>query len=232
MTITVIDTETSGLSVATGAEVIQIAAIDISREMKAINPRQTFVRPTRTIPPETSAIHGIVDADVADAPLYGDAVARFRGPDVVYVAHNAAFDRGFLHGLEGRWICTMKVARRVWPEAPNHKNQTLRYMLGLLDPLGMPRAAITAHEALSDVYVTGALFVHILQARLASFADMLEWSGQPDVVTRWPVGKHRGVRLADVPTDYLEWAAKSELGADLKAAAAAEVAARKVGKAA
>jgi exodeoxyribonuclease X len=32
-----------------------------------------------------------------------------------YVAHNASFDRRVLPEMPGEWICTMKLARRLWP---------------------------------------------------------------------------------------------------------------------
>jgi exodeoxyribonuclease X len=236
MVLRVIDTETTGLSPNRGAELIQIASIDLKKgpdgRIVPTNPMKTFVRPLAKIPPELSAVHHIIDADVEDAPPLGDAIAMFQGADV-YIAHNAAFDRGFLYGLQvPKWVCTLKVAKRVWADAGSHKNQALRYMLGLVEPFGLPRAQIQAHEALSDVYVTGAIFGHIIDNNLATFAQMLEWSGLPEVINRFPIGKHKGKRLADIDADYLSWVvAKSDLDEDIKRASRAELE-KRIGKAA
>ena len=233
MTVRIIDTETTGFSPAKGGETISIASIDLTRDLEATNPLKTLVRPTNKIPPETSAIHGIVDDDVMEAPHYGEALGRFQGADV-YVAHNWEFDRQFLPGLIApKVICTLKVAKRVFPDAPNHKNQTLRYMLGIIRPFGLEREEINPHDALSDVYVTGAILAHIIANQLATFQQMVEWTGQAPLMTNWPVGKHKGVHVEKVPPDYLGWVIdKSELGEDLKQAARAELERRQGGRAA
>lgn len=228
----VIDTETTGLHPSKGAEVIQIASLDLfvtkteagAFEVEALNPQKTFVKPSRPIPPETSAVHGIIDDDVKNAPTFNEAIQQFMGAKN-YIAHNAAFDSVFLPCFpEANWICTMKLAKRVFPDAPNHKNQTLRYMLGIIRPFGLEREEINAHDALSDVYVTAGLFAYMIEHRLATFKDMVAWSSQPDVVTKWPVGKHKGVLLEHVDGEYLEWVEhKSSMDDGLKAVARQEL---------
>lgn len=62
----ILDSETTGLR--SGAEVCQIAVID----MKGTVLLDTLVRPERGIPADATAIHGITDAMVADAPPFTD----------------------------------------------------------------------------------------------------------------------------------------------------------------
>ena len=59
---------------------------------------ETLVHPQQVIPPEASAIHGISDLDVSQAPYFKSAAAGFLGfvEATVLVAHNAPFDMGFL----------------------------------------------------------------------------------------------------------------------------------------
>jgi DNA polymerase-3 subunit epsilon len=79
-----------------------------------------LVRPSRPIPPEASAIHGIVDEHVASAPscpdIYPQLKALLSGHDVV--AYNVGFDRSVLRAARRRyglprlgvkqWHCAME----------------------------------------------------------------------------------------------------------------------------
>src|SRR5262249_48851739 len=119
----VIDIETTGTNPETDA-IIEIASVDLTPEGNLVNLMQAFVNPGRPIPPHVSAVHHIVDEDVANAPDLATAIERFRGADV-YAAHNAAFDRSFIaasgidlcpapQGEPPAWVCTYKCALRLW----------------------------------------------------------------------------------------------------------------------
>ena len=108
-----LDTETTGLG--RGAEVVDIAVVGSDGRVLF----ETLVRPQAPIPSDASAIHGIFDGDVADAPSWADihdALCRLLAgrPVVVY---NASFDRrivvqcGERHGLnvpDLAWHCAMR----------------------------------------------------------------------------------------------------------------------------
>jgi DNA polymerase III epsilon subunit-like protein len=122
----------------------QIASVDMVREGGITNAIDTLVRPTKPIPPGASAVHHIVDADVANAPAFSEVIDRFKGADF-YVAHNSEFERSFFaaQGIEfGPWICTCKCALRVWPDLEGHSNQELRYALGRATPFPGVRARL------------------------------------------------------------------------------------------
>jgi exodeoxyribonuclease X len=142
MTVRCIDIETTGIDPATDA-VVEIASVDLLRE--------TLVRPRVPIPPEASAVHHLIDADLVSAPSLEDVIDRFKGADA-YVAHNSDFERSFLGDYLGQatWICTYKCALRVWPELTSHSNQALRYTLGLVNPHGIDRNSLNPHRALAD----------------------------------------------------------------------------------
>lgn len=216
--IRVIDFESTGND-PTADTIIEIASVDLTRD-GIVNPMQTLVNPHRPIPPHVSAVHHILDDDVAGAPDLVEAIDRFRGADV-YVAHNAAFERAMItsHSIDLRadpqvanptWICTYKCALRIWPEWPSHSNQALRYQLGLSRPFGFPRERIHPHRADSDVIVTAANLGEML--KVARWSDLVQWSSEPTLLTVFNFGKHRGKRFDAVPPDYLTWIIeKSEL---------------------
>jgi DNA polymerase-3 subunit epsilon len=77
-------------------------------------------------------VHGITPDRTADAPSFGELWPELRhhleGSHVL--AHNAGFDVGVLraliagHGLETpemHYVCTVKLARRAFPELPRHR---------------------------------------------------------------------------------------------------------------
>lgn len=97
--VVVLDTETTGLS-HRDSELIEIAAARL-RGREIVDRFDTFVKPTGLIPEEITALTSITNADVAHAPSAEEAVAalaEFVGGAPV-IAHNAAFDRGFIEAV-------------------------------------------------------------------------------------------------------------------------------------
>lgn len=161
-----------------------------------------LVNPGRPISPDTMAVHHILDAQVASAPLWkaiAPQVLRPKGGVLALAAHRAAFEQRYCRpALTGgaAWICTWKCAMRVWPELPRFSNQMLRYQRhpeGLVHALGLP-----AHRAMPDAYVTAHHLRDLLNA--ASLEELLLWSREPGLLPRVPAGEHRG-KAWEVLTD-------------------------------
>ncbi len=218
--IRVIDIETTGINPATDA-IIEIASVDMVRDGGITNAMDTLVRSTKPIPAGASAVHHIVDEDVANAPAFAEVINRFKGADF-YVAHNCEVECSFFasQGVElGPWICTYKCALRVWPELEGHSNQELRYALGRATPFaGFERGSISPHRAAFDVVVTAAIFEELIKK--ARWSELVQWSTEPALHTRFHFGKYRGQRYADIAAsdpDYLQWIVeKSELEDGIK----------------
>lgn len=83
-----LDTETTGLNQTD--EIIEISVIDTAG-LTLIN---TFVRPSKSIPMDAMAIHGITDAMVQDARPWPEVWLRIRPllAGKIFVAYNADFD--------------------------------------------------------------------------------------------------------------------------------------------
>ncbi|MHB8230592.1 MAG: 3'-5' exonuclease [Vulcanimicrobiaceae bacterium] len=159
----VIDVETTGFNPAVD-RVVEAACVQI-RDGDIVGTWSSLVNPQRPIPPQASAVHGIYDEDVVNAPAFEHVEAHLLGlcSESVVVAHNASFDLGFLPALAAARpaLCSLQLARRAFPLAPNHKNQTLRYYLRLDDdPL---IASLGAHRALADALVTTAIFLRCVR---------------------------------------------------------------------
>lgn len=123
---TVVDVETTGGSPHTGHRITEIAAVRVENgEIRDVF--QTLVNPERSIPPFITALTSISWEMVKDAPKFGDVceelLARMEG--TIFVAHNAAFDWRFVAAevaratgrrIEGRRLCTVRLARAVLPQ--------------------------------------------------------------------------------------------------------------------
>ena len=72
-----LDTETTGLAVGS-ARLIQIGAVRLGKgRLVHDDTYSTLANPGVPIPPETTRIHGLTDADVAEAPRFADIRAGF-----------------------------------------------------------------------------------------------------------------------------------------------------------
>lgn len=224
--IRVIDYETTGTDEDPDAEIIECGSYDLQLVNDAwliSRPINFMVRPQRPIPPEARAVHHISDADVADAPMLRDVIDDFLDGVEICAAHNARFEEHFTPHKGLHWICTYKAARVVWPDAPSHSNQGLRYWLGLDDAedfdagLSMP-----PHRATPDAYVTAHLLRRLLAERTVE--ELLLYSQYPAVLKVMNFGKHKGMLFSDAPTDYLEWIRdKSDMNEDTKFTARREL---------
>ena len=165
-----VDVETTGFSPVTCA-VVEVACLVIDGGHVAAM-FETLINPQQSIPSYVTDIHGITDRDVVTKPRLTEVEPFLEAmcDGAIVVAHNAAFDLGFLPFLrKNRSICSYRLAARVVPEAPNHRNQTLREFFRVSDPILNSRAP---HRALADVAVTRHVFFACLRRYL--------YAGLPD----------------------------------------------------
>ena len=174
VTFVVLDLETSGGAPHLGAGITEVGAIKIQGG-EVLETFSTLVNPGHPIPSYITALTGIDDALVNDAPpiemVLPDLFNFFGGEETVFVAQNAPFDLSFLkaaartHGHTWpamRVLDTAILARKVLSrdEAPNCKLATLAEVFG---------AEITPnHRALDDAKATVDV-LHGIFERLAGF---------------------------------------------------------------
>lgn len=232
-----LDLEATGLDLGV-AQVVEVACVRVTMPGDDRAYFHELVRPTVPIPAETSAIHHIVDADVAgcrDWDRVSWELMEFLGsPDdrPLIVAHNVDLERHFVGPLfpAARWLCTYRAAVRVWPGAPGHSNEVLRYWLGL-PGLGRLHAQ-HPHSAMHDALVTAGIALELLNrdADGASLDQLLSWADEPALLPRCTIGRYRGMAWGDVPVDFLEWIVyrATDMRADVLHSASLELARRQV----
>ena len=206
MAIRIIDLETTGID--STDHVVEVGSVDLLPDGSIGKFQEYLIKPPCSIPAEARAVHHISDQDVAQANPWNTVCSTFFDHGncsnlIAFAAHNAAFDQQWLPpDLLGNLplICTYKAAVHIWPDAPRHTNQVLRYWLNL----DMDRSlADRAHRALPDAYVTAHLLRELLKH--ASIEELIGLTNEPALLPKVPFGKHRGQAWKDVPTDYLQW---------------------------
>lgn len=162
-TVAVLDFETTGLSPHYGDRATEIA-IALVRDGQVIDRFQSLMSAGRRIPSDITALTGITNAMIASAPAAAKVMreaASFVG-NLPLVAHNASFDQKFWQaelsqlGLAcaNGFACTLLLARRLYPQSPNHRLSTLVQMLGL------PSSG-RAHRAMVDAEMASHLWCRI-----------------------------------------------------------------------
>ena len=160
-----LDTETTGLDVAT-ARIVQVAAVRLTGPRIATDDRfESLVRPDVPIPRRSTGIHGISDADVAGAPLAAQvlaALAAFLDDDVV-IGHAVRFDlemlrceaaRAGLGWREPRALDVRALARIAVPELAGDDLDTQCRHFGI--------EIEGRHSALGDAMATARLYGTLL----------------------------------------------------------------------
>jgi len=162
----VIDFETTGLSPGQGARATEIAAVRLV-DGRIVERYQSLMRTGARVPPFIEQLTGISNRMLERAPLAAQVMREVtdfaRG--CTLVAHNASFDRSFWQqeqALAGcappqpaDFACTMRLARRLYPEAPNHRLGTLASLHGI-------EATGRAHRALADAEMAAQLWLRIV----------------------------------------------------------------------
>lgn len=159
---------------------------------------------------DAMAVHNILPDDIEHKPLY----STFNVPDDVthIIGHNIDYDIHALQkcqpSLNVKGICTLALARMVWPELPSHKLGVLYYHV--MNNWQEARKHLrNAHTAKADIYFTGVVLRAILEKTAVKDMNSL-WllSEQARIPKIIPFGKHRGTAIKDLPADYVSWLLK------------------------
>jgi len=168
----VLDTETTGLDPRTGHRLIEVGCIEVDDYIPTGKTFHRYVHPERDIDPDAERVHGISLAMLEGKPKFADpdvcdALIDFVG-DAPLVAHNAAFDRGFInHELERcgreplpepRWIDTLKLAQKRFPGMYNSLDALCkRFKISL--------ATRDKHGALVDATLLASVYLELQGGR-------------------------------------------------------------------
>ena len=161
-----LDLETTGLWAATD-RIVEIAAVRFSATGEEICCFQTLVNPEQPVSPGAFAVHGLSDEVLGQARPAREVLPEFLeflgAPDSSrLIAHNAAFDAGFLGselkrvGLEppGHSLYdTLALSRLRLPMLASHRLDSIARHFGV-DPAG-------AHRAMADSLLVKEIWLRL-----------------------------------------------------------------------
>ena len=232
------DLETTGLDTGTD-RIIEFCFVSLDENFQTMDTFKSLVNPEKPIPPESSAIHRITDADVSNVPTFDKHAERIQEliADSILIAHAGSFDMAVLNAELMRsdkagispthpLIDTLMIERYV----NSHKLESAyeRYVGEKLQD---------AHRAEADTLAT----VAVLKGQIAKYQDKLpkqvhqlimpqiqklagheikefldhdrRFYRDSEGVVRINFGQHRGVD-ANSRKGYLEWMLRREFSAD------------------
>jgi DNA polymerase-3 subunit epsilon len=211
------DTETTGLDPASGDRIIEIAAIELVRDLPTGKMFHRLIDPERDVPEESTRVHGFTRGDLVGKPRFAeiaDEMLAFFG-DAPLVAHNAAFDFGFVNAElarlalprldEQRMIDTLALAKARYPGMPNSLN-------ALCNRFSIDLSERTTHNALLDCRLLADVYVELTGGRQRGL--VLADAAQAEQFYTYTRAEHRTPVI--VVPDATQLAAHAALVARLK----------------
>jgi DNA polymerase-3 subunit epsilon len=166
----VFDTETTGLSPASGDRLVEIGCIELFNKVETGATYHAYFHPDRDMPIEAERVHGLSITFLSDKPRFHESVEAllaFIGESPL-IAHNASFDFGFLNAeltacgrpivSLDRMIDTLAIARTRHPGAKHSLD-------ALCTRYGIDRSHRVKHGALLDAQLLAQLYVELTGGR-------------------------------------------------------------------
>jgi DNA polymerase-3 subunit epsilon len=188
----VFDTETTGLNPGGGDRIVEIGCVEIFNRVETGRHFHAYFFPERDMPFEAEMVHGLTTVFLSDKPLFSekaDELLEFI-EDSPLVAHNAAFDFGFLNfELErcgrapvsmNRMRDTLQLARAKHPGAKHSLD-------ALCVRFGIDRSQRIKHGALLDAQLLAQVYVELTGGRQIGLGLVAETGPVPVQQSSGPV---------------------------------------------
>jgi DNA polymerase-3 subunit epsilon len=174
----VLDTETTGLSPATGDRLVEIGCVELINHIPTGRTYHVYINPQRTMPEEAFRVHGLSDEFLADKPLFAAVAEEFCAflGDATLIIHNAPFDMGFLNaelGKLGRGPLANKVIDTVMLAREKHPGARVS-LDALCKHYGIDNSRRTLHGALLDSEILAEVYLELLGGKQVSLALVAE----------------------------------------------------------
>lgn len=232
-----VDLETTGIDYAKD-RIVEIAAVKLLPDGNVVE-KVHRINPTIPIPKEVTAIHGITDEDVKDAPKFSDVAKEYflfmNDCDLAGFNSNR-FDFPFLTEEFLRAGVSFETEGRKFIDVQRIFHNMEKRSLEAAVKFYLLRNHDGAHGAAADARAT----MEVLQAQLDKYPDALKNDTQflhnvskdgdfvdmgrkmyfDKGVEKFGFGKHKGIPVEDVfrkEPGYYEWILKADFPLDMKA---------------
>lgn len=206
----ILDTEThtlNGLPIEIAYAPIQIDAGKLSLDRSQMFD-QLYSIGDEKISYAAMAVHHILESEIANQPNF--STFQLPAETTYIIGHNIDYDIRAIQqcGVDTshiKAICTLALARLVWPEAEAHNISALIYMISK----GSEKAREMlkgAHRADADIILTANILMHIIyKLNIQNIEELYEASEDARIPRTINFGKHRGSKIVDLPADYVSW---------------------------
>jgi len=174
----VLDTETTGLSVAAGDRLIELGCVELIGRKTTGQNLHLYFNPECVISEEASNIHGLRTEDLQHQPTFAaqaeQILAYLQGAELII--HNASFDVGFLdHELQAAGFAplaahvanivdTLALAKTLFPGKRNSLD-------ALCTRLEIDNTHRTLHGALLDAQLLAQVYIHMTRSQATLLAE-------------------------------------------------------------
>ncbi len=216
-TFVVADCEATGLDLAAD-RAIEAAAVLLYPSGDIELTMHTLIDPGIPIPATSSAIHHLTDRDVIGASKLAAVQPTISALGTHFAAHTPDLDAALLDLRDKTWLCTHRLSLHLWPEAPGHSNQVLRYWLDL--DVTLP-PGLHPHRAAADAIVTAYLLkreLRLLRERrpdLRTVESVIEFAARPAELVYIPFRSHRGMKWSEADESFLVWVVNRNFSPDI-----------------
>jgi len=197
----ILDTETTDKE--EGMEVIELAWESFGGEFNGCH----RFEPSNGIKWGAMGVHHILPSEVIGQNLEPsrNAYKLLQSGLKYIIGHNIDFDWKALGCLPIKRICTLAMARSLWPECDSHSLSALTYFTQ--GPTETTRNKLrSAHSAAADVRLCAELLQTIMTvAKITDLDALYQFSEDARIPKTMTFGKHKGKKIAEVDRGYSNW---------------------------
>lgn len=180
-----LDTETTGLSPASGDRILNLACVEMISRKLTQNDFHCYINPERESHEDALRVHGLTTEFLADKPKFEQIAQEFlafvKGAEIII--HNAPFDVGFLDAeLEriklpkfssyvSKITDSLAMAKELYPGKRNGLD-------ALCERMGVDNSNRTLHGALLDAQLLAEVYIHLTRGQDALLVDSHSTSEQ------------------------------------------------------
>ena len=166
----IIDTETTGLSVAENHKIIEIGCIELNNQIPTNKIFHEYINPKRSISEEAYKVHGYSEKFLSGKKIFSEIADSFLNfiKDKKLIIHNAPFDLAFLNyelklinhkGIDKKNVVdTLEMARAKFPGAQNSLD-------ALCKRFNIDNSKREKHSALLDCHLLKEVYVNLLDQK-------------------------------------------------------------------
>ncbi|WP_310737540.1 DNA polymerase III subunit epsilon [Inhella gelatinilytica] len=172
------DTETTGLEAEGGDRLVEIGCVEMVNRQLTGRHLHVYLNPEREVPEEAFRVHGLSTAFLADKPKFAERAEEVLGflAGAQLVAHNAAFDIGFMNAELRRVgrppliesvasvLDTWQLAKELYPGKANSLDALCRR-------LEVDNSGRTFHGALLDAELLAEVYVRLTRGQHSLLGD-------------------------------------------------------------